>query len=35
MGETGRMVVHPFVGVEAIDGEGVDSVQGLEVMEVR
>ena len=35
MGETGRVVFHPFVGVEMIDGEGVDLVQQLEVMKVR
>ena len=35
MGETGRVAVHPFAGVDMIDDEGVDLVQGLEVMKAR
>ena len=35
MGENGRVEVHPFVGVEIIDGEGVDLIQQLEVMKAR
>ena len=35
MSETGRVAVHPFVDEDMIDDEGVDLVQGLEVMKVR
>lgn len=34
MSETSFVVVFPFDSVIVIDGEGVDSVQGLEVMKV-
>ena len=35
MSETGRVAVHPFGGVDMIDDEGVDLVQGSEVMKAR
>ena len=35
MNETRLIMGFPTVGVIAIDGEGVDSVHGLEVTEVR
>ena len=34
MGETGSVMVCPPVGDVILDGEGVDLVQGLKVMEV-
>ena len=34
MGEIAFVMVHPRDSVTALDGDGIDSVQGLEVMYV-